>query len=173
MPQLQNILIAAILVVGSYWWSRVDFRRRRWWPIRSAFSRRLLGALGWLILAGALMKGIVGRDAINDVILIGATGIALIAIARRPQRRPPANATDDYRPWATPFQVGARYRIARAYRRGEDDLKAGEEMVFERDAWSRYDAAVGYFFRDDAGKIRRFDVYSGDENPAWEIFTKV
>jgi hypothetical protein len=201
MLHLENVLLAIAIVGGAYAWHRAGFRRPRWFPIRARVMRRLVGASGWLLLVGITVKSMAtaffgdGRvqvarfgkmyayrarepalfwgEVIGEMLLIGGMAIALILIGRDPMRRRSRAAPAEIPPWRScPFEVGTRYRITREHRGAAGKFTAGEQMVFESHAWSRYDEATGYFFRDDRGAIRRFDVYDDEKNPGWEVFTK-
>jgi len=75
------------------------------------------------------------------------------------------------RPHDIPFVVGARYRVRRDFEAMRDRFKAGEELVYEDCALSIYHGCKGYFFRDQAGEVRSWDLYDGEDSKAlWPEF---
>jgi hypothetical protein len=57
-----------------------------------------------------------------------------------------------------PFVPGSKYAVTATFESMFDGFVAGEELVFEGEAYSRYDGVTGYFFRDQSGESRRWDV---------------
>jgi hypothetical membrane protein len=100
-----------------------------------------------------------------------------VEVPRR-RRRPVAKSRapgdpPEYRGPEGKFEPKGRYRVVRTYRNPVDNFEAGEELVFESQASSRYDGATAYFFRDARGRSRRFEVYDSDAAPAWDLFERI
>jgi hypothetical protein len=66
----------------------------------------------------------------------------------------------EIRPWREcPFTVGRRYRVRQSFKALRDAFTAGDVLVYEADAWSRYDGITGYFFhRQDGGRQQVWDI---------------
>lgn len=69
-------------------------------------------------------------------------------------------------PMADPFQPGARYRVRQSFAALRCRFSAGDELVYDRSAWSRYDGITGYFFHGVDGSYV-WDVYDGDPVDIW------
>jgi len=75
------------------------------------------------------------------------------------------------RPHDIPFIVAARYRVRHDFEAMRDRFTAGEELVYEDCALSIYHGCKGYFFRDQAGTVRSWDLYDGEDSKAlWREF---
>ena len=72
-------------------------------------------------------------------------------------------------PWReSPFVVGRHYRVIRDFQALRDTFTAGEILVYERDAWSRYDGITGYFFSEaGSGELRSWDIDDGEDLGVW------
>ena len=59
-----------------------------------------------------------------------------------------SSAPLETRPWREcPFIKGRRYRVRHDFKALRDSFTAGDILIFDSDAWSRYDGITGYFFR--------------------------
>ena len=75
------------------------------------------------------------------------------------------------RPHDIPFIVAARYRVRHDFEAMRDRFTAGEELVYEDCTLSIYHGCKGYFFRDQAGTVRSWDLYDGEDSKAlWREF---
>ena len=73
-----------------------------------------------------------------------------------------------------PFAVGQRYRVLKDFKSLRDAFLAGEVLIYESTAWSRYDGITGYFFKDLDGQGRMWDICDGEEPGLWkEFFTSI
>jgi len=74
-----------------------------------------------------------------------------------------------------PFRTGARYRVLKDFTSLRDRFTAGEELVFDSSAWSRYDGMNGYFFTDTrTGQPRSWDIDDNLDTGIWtELFEEV
>lgn len=82
----------------------------------------------------------------------------------------------EIRPWRmSPFMVGKRYRVRKDFTCLRDDFKAGEVLVFDSDAYSRYDGYTGYFFSQvGARRLRTWDIDDDDDLEVWrDLFEEV
>ena len=82
----------------------------------------------------------------------------------------------EIRPWRqSPFVVGRHYRVRHDFQALRDRFEAGEVLVYERDAYSRYDSCTGYFFsQPDVTYLRTWDVYDEEELEVWrELFEEI
>lgn len=61
------------------------------------------------------------------------------------------------REWSL-FEPGRTYVTRSAFKSFFDTFKKGEQLVFVRSALSVYDNALGYFFKDERGRDRRWDI---------------
>lgn len=66
-----------------------------------------------------------------------------------------------------PFRPGARYRVRTSFKALRSSFAAGEVLVYESSAWSRYDGITGYFFAREDGGSRAWDV-PDDEPVDWQ-----
>ena len=64
--------------------------------------------------------------------------------------------TDGWR--ESPFIVGRQYRALKNFQALRDTFLVGETLTFVSSAYSRYDGMTGYFFSDDAGRVRAWDI---------------
>lgn len=74
-----------------------------------------------------------------------------------------------------PFRPGARYRVRRDFVSLRDRFTAGEELVFDSSAWSRYDGQNGYFFTDaSTGRPRSWDIEDHLDIGVWtDLFEEI
>jgi hypothetical protein len=62
----------------------------------------------------------------------------------------------EIRPWRdSPFKTGRTYRVRRDFASLRDVFRVNELLVFETDAWSRYDGMTGYFFKSQETNVTR------------------
>ena len=73
-------------------------------------------------------------------------------------------------PWRqSPFVVGHRYRIRRDFQAQRDSFRAGEVLIYDRDAYSRYDGCTGYFFSQlGAPRLRSWDIHDEADLTIWQ-----
>lgn len=110
---VQNAPLALAINLGALIWFRIDFRMPRALPVPSHVIRRLLVALGWVLVVAIVMRSVGGqfgdaRVAIansgqmyahrarepllfwgqiaGELILVGGTGVFLIMLGRRAAR---------------------------------------------------------------------------------------
>lgn len=70
---------------------------------------------------------------------------------------------------STPFTQGRRYRVRADFKALRDTFAAGEVMVFDSQAWSRYDGVTGYFFRQDGcERLRVWDMADEENASVWK-----
>jgi hypothetical protein len=70
-----------------------------------------------------------------------------------------------------PFEKGRSYRVRQSFAAMRDDFREGEVLRYKENAYSRYDGISGFFFTDEKGKIRSWDVRDDDSLTAWsELF---
>jgi hypothetical protein len=76
---------------------------------------------------------------------------------------------NDLRPWRdSPFAVGRRYRVRRDFDSLRDRFTTGEILIYQRDAWSRYDEITGYVFsQPHAPGLRVWDLPDGEDLEIW------
>jgi len=82
----------------------------------------------------------------------------------------------EIRPWRqSPFVAGHRYRVRRDFKALRDSFLAGEELTYDRDAYSRYDGYTGYFFTQlGAGQLRSWDISDDDDLEVWrDLFEEI
>ena len=73
-----------------------------------------------------------------------------------------------------PFAVGQRYRVLKDFKSLRDAFLAGEVLIYESTAWSRYDGITGYFFQDLNGRGRMWDIYDDEDIRIWkELFNPI
>ena len=73
-----------------------------------------------------------------------------------------------------PFAVGQRYRVLKDFKALRDAFLAGEVLIYESTAWSRYDGITGYFFKDLDGRGRMWDIYDDEDIGIWkELFNPI
>ena len=110
---VQNAPLALAINIVAFMWSRRDFRTPRALPVSSHAIRRLLVALGWVLVVGVVIRSVGGqfgdaRVAIansgqmyayrarepllfwgqiaGELVLVGGTGAFLIILGRRRTR---------------------------------------------------------------------------------------
>lgn len=78
-------------------------------------------------------------------------------------------APNEIPPWrGCPFTVGRTYRVRHDFTAMRDRFTAGEELVFDSDAWSRYDGITGYFFRQTGmNGLRLWDIGDDEDVSIW------
>ena len=54
-----------------------------------------------------------------------------------------------------PFVKGRRYKVRQNFKALRSEFQAGEVLIFESRAWSRYDGITGYFLAVRAVAVRR------------------
>lgn len=70
---------------------------------------------------------------------------------------------------------GGHYRVRKDFKALRDQFQQGEELVFESQAWSRYDGITGYFFQQ-AGRagLRIWDIDDDADLAVWqELFEEL
>ena len=76
-----------------------------------------------------------------------------------------------------PFVKGRRYKVRQNFKALRSEFQAGEVLIFESRAWSRYDGITGYFFSRQSGGGAAWDVGDEDEAaglPKWrELFEEL
>ena len=77
----------------------------------------------------------------------------------------------EIRPWRTcPFRVGARYRVRGSFATLRASFIAGEILVFDSDAWSRYDGITGYSFSGAGVEgLRTWDISDDEDLEIWRL----
>lgn len=74
-------------------------------------------------------------------------------------------------PQESPFAVGLRYRVRCDFPALRDNFRTGEILVFCRDAYSRYDGYIGYFFIEpESEKVRIWDLADHEDSEIWQNF---
>jgi hypothetical protein len=75
----------------------------------------------------------------------------------------------------SPFQVGHRYKALLAARTWDPEgLVAGEEVVYQRSGYSRYDNCSIYCFVNDTGALRTWWLHDDEPLDSWrQVFTAV
>lgn len=69
---------------------------------------------------------------------------------------------------STPFTPGRQYRVRADFKALRDSFVAGEVLVFDSQAWSRYDGITGYFFRQDGFEgLRVWDIADEQDVAVW------
>lgn len=76
---------------------------------------------------------------------------------------------------STPFTPGRHYSVRADFKALRDSFVAGEVLVFDSQAWSRYDGIIGYFFRQDGCEgLRVWDIADEDNVSVWKtLFEEV
>ncbi|HEY1051750.1 MAG TPA: hypothetical protein VGE39_18390 [Prosthecobacter sp.] len=70
---------------------------------------------------------------------------------------------------STPFTPGRRYRVRAAFKALRDSFEGGEILIFDSQAWSRYDGITGYFFRQpDRKGLRMWDIADEEDISIWK-----
>lgn len=64
--------------------------------------------------------------------------------------------------WYALFKPRATYVTRKAFKCPRDTFAKGERLVFVRDAVSIYHDALGYFFKDESGRDRCWDIAMSD-----------
>lgn len=74
-----------------------------------------------------------------------------------------------------PFKTGAVYRVRCDFVALRDTFSAGEILIYDRSAWSRYDGITGYFFRQEGREgLRLWDIEDDADLSVWkELFEEV
>lgn len=68
-----------------------------------------------------------------------------------------------------PFVPGRRYRVRHSFEAMRATFTAGDVLIFDRSAWSRYDGITGYFFRmPDREGIKSWDIYDDEDVKIWK-----
>jgi len=72
-----------------------------------------------------------------------------------------------------PFKKGVKYRVRQSFS-SLDEFTKDEVLVYEGSAYSPYDSASGFNFRDNAGELRRWDMHNDEaENLLQERFEEI
>lgn len=72
------------------------------------------------------------------------------------------------------FEYAARYRTRCAIKAMRDEFAAGEVLVYWKYAYSTYDNARGWFFRQPGRRVvRSYDLYGGEQLPRDELFERL
>ncbi len=76
---------------------------------------------------------------------------------------------------STPFTPGRHYRVRVDFKALRDSFAAGEVVVFDSQAWSRYDGITGCFFRQDGCEgLRVWDIADEEDVSVWKtLFEEV
>ncbi len=74
-----------------------------------------------------------------------------------------------------PFIIGKRYRVRSAFAALRDSFVAGEVLLFDSFAWSRYDGITGYFFQQPGCEtVRIWDISDDADILVWkELFEEL
>jgi hypothetical protein len=73
-----------------------------------------------------------------------------------------------------PFKPEASYRIRKAFRSLRDSFLEGEVLKYKYNAYSIYDSMSGFFFVDEQGRHRSWDVHDNDSLENWsELFEEM
>jgi hypothetical protein len=109
MLQANNLVLAVTVVIAAYIWRRAHFRTPRFLRLSVRTPRLVLAAVGWTLVVGAIAYSIGGilagrtqisksgveyasrerdaasfwREIVLQTIVIGGTGVVLVALARR------------------------------------------------------------------------------------------
>jgi hypothetical protein len=67
-----------------------------------------------------------------------------------------------------PFVKGKVYAITRDAKAFRDTFNAGERLTFVDAAFSVYHGMTGYFFKDEKGRDRAFDVSDDETGDEWQ-----
>ena len=79
-------------------------------------------------------------------------------------------------PWREcPFIPGRHYRVRKDFKALRDSFTAGEILIYDSHAWSRYDGITGYFFtQQGTGTPRVWDIYDDEDIVVWrELFEEI
>lgn len=72
---------------------------------------------------------------------------------------------------STPFIPGRHYRVRETFKALRDSFVAGEVLIFDSQAWSRYDGITGFFFRQPGhAGLRVWDMADEEDISVWETF---
>lgn len=66
-----------------------------------------------------------------------------------------------------PFEVDRKYRVRHDLKVMRDQFVAGEILTYESEAHSVYHGQTGYFFHDESGADRVFDVADDVQGDDW------
>ena len=67
-----------------------------------------------------------------------------------------------------PFTVGRHYRVKASFDALRDRFEAGEVLIYDHSAWSRYDGITGYIFsRVGQSGTRCLDIYDHEASSPW------
>ena len=71
--------------------------------------------------------------------------------------------------------AGRRYRVWQDFKALRDSFVAGEELTYDRDAYSRYDGYTGYFFTQaGTAQLRSWDIPDDDDLEVWrDLFEEI
>ena len=58
-----------------------------------------------------------------------------------------------------PFKTGQNYRVRKTFKAFRDTFKEGEVLRYRTSAYSHYDGMSGFFFDDESGKNRSWDIH--------------
>jgi hypothetical protein len=82
----------------------------------------------------------------------------------------------EIRPWRqSPFVVGKSYRVCKDFKCLRDSFRAGEVLIYDSDAYSRYDSYTGYFFSQPGAKqLRAWDLHDDEQLEIWrDLFEEI
>ena len=72
-----------------------------------------------------------------------------------------------------PFQEGSSYRVRKSFGSLRDSFVAGEVLLYCESAYSAYDSQSGFFFADQNGKRRVWDIHDDEPLDIWSGFFEV
>jgi hypothetical protein len=71
----------------------------------------------------------------------------------------------------SPFTIGCSYRVRKDFEALRDSFAAGEILIYQSDAYSRYDNCTGYFFsQSGSSRGRIWDLMDDDPVEKWKEF---
>ena len=79
-------------------------------------------------------------------------------------------------PWyPVPFRKGGSYRATTSILGHFDRIEEGTVLKYQSTGFSRYDGYIGFFFEDEYGKSRRWDIYDSLDpiSEASKVFEEV
>ena len=81
-------------------------------------------------------------------------------------------STEPIQYWSNcPFVVGKTYRVRKTFQAMRDSFVEGEIIVFDREAYSRYDSITGYFFTQEGRQcLRLWDIGDDVDVKVWKEF---
>ena len=69
---------------------------------------------------------------------------------------------------STPFSPGSHYHVRADFKALRDSFVSGEVLIFDFQAWSRYDGITGYFFRQPGVEgLRVWDIADEEDVSVW------